>query len=76
MEPVPQPWHALKDSNDNIIYLNKETNEKTHQHPCDELYRQLFEREKRILMQKLGKLNLDDSKYASNPSAEMGEEQK
>ena len=57
MEPVPLPWQALKDSNDNIIYLNTQTNKKTHQHPCDELYRQLFQKEKRALLQRLGKLN-------------------
>ena len=79
MEPVPQPWQALKDSNDNIIYLNSKTKEKTHQHPCDELYRQLFKREKKALMDKIAQLN-NDSKYTSNKSGtgeahEMDEEQ-
>ena len=48
MEPVPQPWQALKDSNDNIIYYNTVTKERTHQHPMDFHYRNLFlhEREK------------------------------
>ena len=48
MEPVPQPWQALKDSNDNIIYYNTVTKERTHQHPMDFHYRKLFlhEREK------------------------------
>jgi hypothetical protein len=30
MEPVPAPWQALKDSNDNIIYYNTVTKERTH----------------------------------------------
>ena len=81
MEPVPEPWQALKDSNDNIIYINATTKEKTHQHPCDELYRQLFEKEKRALMQKIQRMmNQNDSKYASNNSGiepiDMEEESK
>jgi len=39
MEPVPEPWQALKDSNDNIIYYNTVSKQRTHQHPCDERYR-------------------------------------
>lgn len=30
LEPVPAPWQALKDSNDNIIYYNTETKEHSH----------------------------------------------
>lgn len=29
MEPVPEPWQALKDGNENIIYYNKNTEEKS-----------------------------------------------
>jgi len=41
MEPVPQPWQAFKDYNDNIIYYNTITEERTHKHPMNFHYRNL-----------------------------------
>lgn len=53
MEPVPEPWQAMKDQNDNIVYVNKKTEQETHQHPCDDLYRQLFIKERSEYVKKM-----------------------
>ena len=54
MEPVPEPWEAQRDQNDMILYYNTETGEQTHQHPCDDAYRQLFREKKATLMKERG----------------------
>lgn len=54
MEPVPEPWEAQRDQNDMILYYNTETGEQTHQHPCDDAYRQLFREKKAVLMKERG----------------------
>jgi hypothetical protein len=54
MAPVPEPWEEMKDTSDNILYYNKKNREFTHEHPCDEQYREMYEREKAALLGQSG----------------------
>ena len=40
--PVPEPWETYQDDNDEIFYVNSQTNQKMYDHPLDEQYRQKF----------------------------------
>lgn len=42
LEPVPHPWQVLQQPNDDVIYYNALTKERTTQHPLDQNYRQLY----------------------------------
>jgi hypothetical protein len=42
LEPVPHPWQILQQPNDDIIYYNSVTKERTSQHPMDDNYRILY----------------------------------
>ena len=37
--PVPEPWKTYFNENDEIFYVNSETNERMYDHPLDEQYR-------------------------------------
>ena len=54
--PLPPEWEAEELDNEEIIYINVKTGEKTDQHPCDQYYRQLVirERKKKQKMQPKG----------------------
>jgi len=39
---VPEPWETYQDDNDEIFYVNSQTNQKMYDHPLDEQYRQKF----------------------------------
>ena len=45
--PLPPEWEAEEMNNDEIIYVNMRTGERTTEHPCDEHYRQLVIKERR-----------------------------
>lgn len=34
--PVPEPWQTYFNENDEIFYVNSNTNEKIYDHPLDE----------------------------------------
>ena len=70
MEPVPEPWEAQRDINDMIVYFNTETGEKTHQHPCDEEYKQLFKEERTRLMKEAGQEE-DESAITGNEGGDQ-----
>jgi len=53
MEPVPQNWQILQQPNDDIIYYNVVTKQRTTQHPMDESYRNLYLQERAKLKLKL-----------------------
>ena len=44
--PLPKPWKPCQTKEGDIYYFNFETGESTWDHPCDEHYKKLFEREK------------------------------
>lgn len=68
MEPVPEPWEARRDENDLILYYNSKTGEETHQHPCDEGYRSLFEQERaKLIKERHGLEVADESANAPGP---------
>lgn len=50
LEPVPHPWQMLQQPNDDIIYYNSITKERTAQHPMDQNYRNLYLQEREKLM--------------------------
>ena len=68
MEPVPEPWEAQRDDNDMILYYNTVTGDETHQHPCDEYYRQLFTERRQELMRQRGQK--DDSQITSGEAGD------
>ena len=44
--PLPDPWKPCQTREKEIYYFNFETGESTWDHPCDEYYRKMYEREK------------------------------
>jgi len=50
LEPVPHPWQILQQPNDDIIYYNSVTKERTSQHPMDDNYRVLYQHEREKLL--------------------------
>ena len=40
--PVPEPWKTYFNENDEIFYVNAETNERMYDHPLDEEYKQKY----------------------------------
>ncbi len=50
LEPVPHPWQILQQPNDDIIYYNSVTKERTSQHPMDNNYRVLYQHEREKLL--------------------------
>ena len=68
MEPVPEPWEAQRDDNDMILYYNTVTGDETHQHPCDEYYRQLFTERRQELLRQRGQK--DDSQITSGEAGD------
>ncbi|KAI8616800.1 hypothetical protein BC830DRAFT_1116567 [Chytriomyces sp. MP71] len=44
--PLPPDWKPCQSDDGNIYYFNFSTGESIWDHPCDEHYRQLYEREK------------------------------
>ena len=58
-----------------ILYYNSETGEETHQHPCDEAYRQLFKEKRQELLKKHGKeagdKSIDTASNGDNPDANL-----
>ena len=53
-----------------IVYFNNETGEKTHQHPCDEEYKQLFKEERTRLMKEAGQEE-DESAITGNEGGDQ-----
>ena len=58
--PVPKPWQPYLNENNDIFYVNTETNAKMIDHPLDKVYREKFkalktedQRLERIRQQKL-----------------------
>ncbi|KAJ3025568.1 UNVERIFIED_CONTAM: hypothetical protein HDU68_006995 [Siphonaria sp. JEL0065] len=45
--PLPKDWKPCQSDDGNIYYFNFSTGESIWDHPCDEHYRQLYEREKK-----------------------------
>jgi hypothetical protein len=44
--PLPEPWKPCKTPGGEIYYFNFEDGESVWEHPCDELYRSMFEEAK------------------------------
>ena len=44
--PLPKPWERIKNSDNEIIYYNKETEEKSKVSPLDNYYKKLYLQEK------------------------------
>jgi hypothetical protein len=63
LEPVPHPWQILQQPNDDIIYYNSVTKERTTQHPMDQNYRNLYfhEREKLLSSNQQKPILIEDS---------------
>ena len=49
--PVPEPWKAFSNEQEEIYYTNTITNEVIFDHPLDEVYRKKFQEAK---MKKMG----------------------
>ena len=45
-EPLPEPWEEIENSDNEIIYYNKETKEKSNVSPLDNYYKKLYLQEK------------------------------
>ena len=71
IQPVPEPWEAQRDNNDMIVYYNTQTGESTHQHPCDEGYRQLFRQKKQALLKERGFQDVSAANDESDITAEV-----
>lgn len=44
--PLPEPWKPCQTRDGEIYYFNFETGDSTWDHPCDEYYKKMYEREK------------------------------
>ena len=44
--PLPSPWKPCKTLEGEIFYFNFSTGESTWDHPCDEHFRELYEKER------------------------------
>lgn len=51
--PLPEPWKPYKTRDNQILYINLESGEKMEEHPCDEYYKQMFQKEKGKKIQKM-----------------------
>ena len=50
--PLPNPWKPCQTREGDIYYFNFETGESTWEHPCDEYYRKMYEKEKKKKLEK------------------------
>jgi hypothetical protein len=46
--PPPEPWQEGLSKDGAIVYLNKQTNEETTDHPQQEYFQAMFQREKTV----------------------------
>ena len=44
--PLPEPWKPCQTREGEIYYFNFENGQSTWDHPCDEYYKKVFEKEK------------------------------
>lgn len=44
--PLPDPWKPCQSKDGEIFYYNTETKQSTWEHPCDNYYRSLYQKEK------------------------------
>ena len=44
--PLPEPWKPCQNKEGEIFYYNLETKDQTWEHPCDNYYKSLYNREK------------------------------
>jgi len=57
--PLPDCWKPCKTGDDNY-YFNFITGESIWDHPCDQIYKEKFQKEKQKLMGKVNSLKLSD----------------
>lgn len=79
--PLPEPWKPCQSKDGEIFYYNFETKQSTFEHPCDNYYRSLYQKEKKRSSSKpnshkeleifddnkKGKMNIPPIKQISSP---------
>lgn len=64
--PLPEPWKPCQTREGEIYYFNFETGKSTWDHPCDDYYKKMYEKEKQ---KKLERQNGSQNSKKANTTA-------